>query len=115
MRRLLLLMLRGYRFALSPLLGNQCRFAPTCSQYAIDAIERFGAWRGGLLAARRILRCHPWHAGGWDPVPAVADSRGAMPAPDVQVSTAGDHRVGGVGGVDGVDGVDRGDADAMRH
>jgi len=101
MRRLLLLLLRGYRFALSPWLGNQCRFAPTCSQYAIDAIERFGAWRGGLLAARRILRCHPWHAGGWDPVPA-AGSCGARQAtaPDVQRSGAVD---------------DRGDADAMRH
>jgi putative membrane protein insertion efficiency factor len=72
MRRLLLLLLRGYRYALSPLLGNQCRFAPTCSQYATEAIERFGAWRGSLLALRRILRCHPWHAGGWDPVPSVS-------------------------------------------
>ncbi|HYB51813.1 MAG TPA: membrane protein insertion efficiency factor YidD [Burkholderiaceae bacterium] len=69
MTRALLLALRAYRFALSPWLGNQCRFAPTCSQYAIEAIERHGPWRGCLLAARRLLRCHPWHAGGWDPVP----------------------------------------------
>ena len=69
MRRLLLACLRAYRYALSPLLGNQCRFAPTCSVYAIEAIERFGAARGAALALRRILRCHPWHAGGWDPVP----------------------------------------------
>jgi putative membrane protein insertion efficiency factor len=67
--RLMVLVLRGYRFALSPLIGNQCRFAPTCSHYAIDAIERFGAGRGSLLALRRVLRCHPWHPGGFDPVP----------------------------------------------
>jgi len=72
--RLLLLLLRAYRFALSPMLGNQCRFAPTCSQYAIEAIARFGAMRGSWLALRRVLRCHPWHAGGWDPVPAASDA-----------------------------------------
>ncbi len=69
MTRVLLACLRVYRFALSPLIGNQCRFAPTCSQYAMEAIERFGPFRGGWLALRRLLRCHPWHAGGWDPVP----------------------------------------------
>jgi len=67
--RILLFVVRAYQFALSPLLGNQCRFAPTCSQYAVEAIERFGPWRGALLALGRVLRCHPWHAGGWDPVP----------------------------------------------
>lgn len=71
MSRMLLLLLRAYRFALSPLLGGQCRFAPTCSQYAIESIERFGAVRGSLLALGRLLRCQPWHAGGWDPVPSV--------------------------------------------
>ncbi|HYA67024.1 MAG TPA: membrane protein insertion efficiency factor YidD [Burkholderiaceae bacterium] len=70
MTRVLLLVLRAYRFALSPLLGNQCRFVPTCSQYAMEAVERFGPGRGLLMAVRRVLRCHPWHAGGWDPVPA---------------------------------------------
>ncbi|SPE32985.1 conserved hypothetical protein [Burkholderiales bacterium] len=70
MTRILLLCLRAYRFALSPLLGNQCRFAPTCSQFAIEAIERFGPVRGSVLALGRLLRCNPWHAGGWDPVPA---------------------------------------------
>jgi putative membrane protein insertion efficiency factor len=69
MVRVLLGLLRAYRFALSPLLGNQCRFAPTCSQYAMEAIERFGALRGSMLAVGRLLRCHPWHAGGLDPVP----------------------------------------------
>ena len=71
MSRILLLLLRAYRFALSPLLGGQCRFAPTCSQYAMEAIERFGAARGCWLALGRLLRCHPWHAGGWDPVPSI--------------------------------------------
>lgn len=69
MTRALLFLLRAYRYVLSPWLGNQCRFAPTCSQYAIEAIERFGPWRGSWLAVRRLLRCHPWNAGGWDPVP----------------------------------------------
>ena len=72
MQYLLILFLRGYRYFLSPLVGNQCRFAPTCSVYALEAIERFGAWRGGALAARRLARCHPWNAGGWDPVPDAA-------------------------------------------
>ena len=71
MTRILLFVVRAYQFALSPLLGNQCRFAPTCSQYAVEAIERFGPWRGAMLALGRVLRCHPWHAGGWDPVPAL--------------------------------------------
>jgi putative membrane protein insertion efficiency factor len=71
MRRPLLLLLRAYRFALSPLVGNQCRFAPTCSQYAMDAIQAHGAARGTLLALRRVVKCHPWHAGGLDPVPPV--------------------------------------------
>lgn len=74
MKRVLLLCLRGYRFFLSPFIGNQCRFAPTCSVYAMEAIERFGAGRGGLLALRRLSRCHPWHAGGWDPVPDAAEA-----------------------------------------
>jgi len=72
MKHVLILALRAYRYLLSPWLGNQCRFAPTCSVYAMEAIERFGALRGGALALRRLGRCHPWHAGGWDPVPEAA-------------------------------------------
>jgi len=71
MRRLLLAGLRAYRFFLSPMLGNQCRFAPTCSCYAMEAIERHGAVRGSWLTLRRLGRCHPWNAGGWDPVPEL--------------------------------------------
>jgi putative membrane protein insertion efficiency factor len=65
--------LRAYKRWLSPLLGPRCRFVPTCSEYAIGAIQRFGAWRGGWLALRRISRCHPLHPGGHDPVPERPD------------------------------------------
>ena len=67
--RLLILCLRGYKRWLSPLLGPRCRFVPTCSEYAMTAIARFGALKGGWLALRRIGRCHPLHPGGHDPVP----------------------------------------------
>ena len=69
MARLLLLLLAGYRVALSPFLGRNCRFFPNCSEYATQAIGRHGAARGAWLAIKRIGRCHPWHAGGFDPVP----------------------------------------------
>jgi len=67
--RLLVLLLRGYRRWMSPLLGARCRFHPTCSQYAIEAIELHGAARGSWLALRRVARCHPGCEGGIDPVP----------------------------------------------
>jgi putative membrane protein insertion efficiency factor len=70
MKRLLIGLIRGYRAFISPLFPPVCRFQPTCSSYAIQAIERFGPWRGSWLAIRRILRCHPFHAGGYDPVPS---------------------------------------------
>jgi putative membrane protein insertion efficiency factor len=69
MKPLLIAALRGYRLLLSPWWGGQCRFSPTCSAFAIEAIERHGAARGGWLAARRLCRCHPWREGGFDPVP----------------------------------------------
>ena len=69
MARMLVALIRAYRYVLSPWWGNQCRFTPTCSEYAIEAIRRHGAWAGSGLALRRISRCHPWHAGGFDPVP----------------------------------------------
>lgn len=61
--------LRVYRYAISPLLGRNCRFVPSCSEYAIEALRRHGVLRGLRLAARRVGRCHPWHPGGYDPVP----------------------------------------------
>ena len=69
MKRLLLLLVQFYRSCISPLLPPSCRYYPTCSAYAMEAIERYGARRGGWLALRRILRCHPFHRGGYDPVP----------------------------------------------
>jgi len=66
---LLIGLIRVYQWTLSPLLGPRCRYTPTCSAYAAAALRRFGPWRGGWLAARRILRCHPWGATGYDPVP----------------------------------------------
>lgn len=69
MAQALIFLIRVYQRLLSPLLGPRCRFHPSCSQYAAEAIERFGPWRGGLLALRRLSRCHPLHPGGIDPVP----------------------------------------------
>ena len=66
---LLVALIRAYRYTLSPLLGNHCRFYPSCSAYALEAIKLHGPIRGSYLAARRLLRCHPWHEGGIDPVP----------------------------------------------
>jgi hypothetical protein len=69
MKAILIGLLRIYQYALSPLLGRSCRFYPSCSEYAIEALGRHGALKGSYLAARRVLRCHPWHPGGFDPVP----------------------------------------------
>ena len=68
-RRVLIGIVRLYQIFLSPLLGSNCRFRPSCSQYAIEALNKHGAFRGSYLAVRRILRCQPFHAGGYDPVP----------------------------------------------
>lgn len=65
----LVLLARGYRSFVSPVLPRTCRFHPSCSRYAIEAVRTHGAIRGAWLAARRILRCHPWNGGGFDPVP----------------------------------------------
>ena len=64
-----LLIIRAYQALISPLFPSCCRFAPTCSQYAVEALSRHGVWRGLGLTLRRLARCHPWHSGGWDPVP----------------------------------------------
>ena len=67
--RALLLMIRGYQRGISPFLPPACRYTPTCSEYAAEAIRRHGSSRGSWLAARRLLRCHPWGGSGYDPVP----------------------------------------------
>jgi putative membrane protein insertion efficiency factor len=66
----LIALVRGYQWLLRPLLPPSCRFVPSCSDYAVEALARHGALAGGLLGLRRIARCHPWHPGGFDPVPA---------------------------------------------
>ncbi len=68
-KRALLWLIRFYRAAISPHFPSCCRYTPTCSQYALEAVQKYGALKGGYLALRRILRCHPFHAGGYDPVP----------------------------------------------
>jgi putative membrane protein insertion efficiency factor len=69
MRSFLILLVRAYQLFLGPLLPSACRYHPTCSAYAVEALERHGTWRGLILAIRRIGRCHPFRAGGYDPVP----------------------------------------------
>ncbi|NCC50435.1 MAG: membrane protein insertion efficiency factor YidD [Spartobacteria bacterium] len=73
MRRLLIVCIKGYQRVVAPWLGNCCRFHPSCSQYAIEAIARFGALKGCWLAGKRLLKCHPLHPGGYDPLPEKKD------------------------------------------
>lgn len=68
MKKILLWLIKGYRLFISPLFPGKCRFYPTCSQYAYDAIERYGALKGSWMALKRILKCNPFHPGGYDPV-----------------------------------------------
>ncbi len=70
MKYLLIALLKGYQFAISPLYGQVCRYHPTCSAYALEAVTVHGSIKGSWLAVRRIGRCHPWAAGGYDPVPS---------------------------------------------
>ena len=67
--RLMLLLIRFYQYAISPMLPPRCRYTPTCSQYAVDAVSKHGAFKGGWLALKRIARCHPFGGSGHDPVP----------------------------------------------
>lgn len=71
---------RAYQLLVSPVLGPSCRYLPTCSDYAIEAVERHGPWRGTMLALSRVCRCHPWGGDGFDPVPPVAPPAGPAPA-----------------------------------
>ena len=71
-RLVITMMIRGYQLFVAPILPPSCRFYPSCSHYAAEAIERHGVRRGSILALRRLLRCHPWGGSGYDPVPAVS-------------------------------------------
>lgn len=80
LQRVVVAVIRAYQWVLRPLLPPTCRFHPTCSDYALDAVRQHGAFRGAFLALRRILRCHPWHPGGYDPVlPGSAAAASARP------------------------------------
>ena len=72
MRALIRFLIRAYQLTISPLLGARCRFYPSCSHYALEAIERHGLWRGSWLTVRRVARCHPLCDGGYDPVPTLS-------------------------------------------
>jgi putative membrane protein insertion efficiency factor len=72
----LVLLVRGYQLLISPMLGPHCRFQPTCSQYAVEALRTHGALKGAWLALRRLGRCHPLHTGGYDPVPPSRSHKG---------------------------------------
>jgi putative membrane protein insertion efficiency factor len=81
MKHLLIGLIRAWRFAISPLYGQVCRYHPTCSAYALEAVTQHGAVRGTWLSLRRIARCHPWAAGGYDPVPSRATSAAEPSSP----------------------------------
>ncbi|MBL0175024.1 MAG: membrane protein insertion efficiency factor YidD [Ignavibacteria bacterium] len=69
MKNIIMLFIKGYQVAISPLFPPSCRFFPTCSAYSLEAVKKYGAFKGSYLGIRRILRCHPFHPGGFDPVP----------------------------------------------
>lgn len=80
MQKVLISVVQAYRWFLSPWLGSACRFTPTCSAYALEALQLHGAGRGSYLAARRLARCHPWCIGGHDPVPKTTSTKAAKRA-----------------------------------
>jgi uncharacterized protein len=95
MRYIATILIRIYQWTVSPLLGPSCRYYPSCSHYGLEAINRFGVLRGGWLTLKRIGRCHPWHPGGFDPVPPLGGSsvgtRGApLSGPSICKHTAHD-------------------------
>ena len=89
MRHFIRFLIRGYQLGISPLLGAHCRFHPSCSQYALEAVSTHGSLRGGWLVLRRLARCHPFNAGGYDPVPSDPNSNLSSNA--AQARHAHDH------------------------
>ena len=90
MKYVLIGLLKAYRFAISPLYGQVCRYHPTCSAYALEAVQTHGAVRGTWLAMRRVARCHPWAAGGFDPVPPHKNRRSSTPPSSLATPTTGE-------------------------
>lgn len=90
MKYVLIGLLKAYRFAISPLYGQVCRYHPTCSAYALEAVQTHGAVRGTWLAMRRVARCHPWAAGGLDPVPPPKNRRSSTPTSSLATPTTGE-------------------------
>jgi uncharacterized protein len=82
-KKAVLCVLRGYKWAISPLFPPACRYVPTCSEYAAEAVERYGALRGSVMALLRLLRCHPFAKGGYDPVLRHESEQNLEPAPDL--------------------------------
>jgi putative membrane protein insertion efficiency factor len=91
-KHVLIVLLKGYRLFISPLYGQVCRYHPSCSAYALEAVTRHGSLRGCWLAVRRLARCHPWAAGGYDPVP---DTRERRPAAASERRRPARHQTGG--------------------
>jgi len=90
MKYVLIGLLKAYRFAISPLYGQVCRYHPTCSAYALEAVQAHGALRGTWLAMRRVARCHPWAAGGLDPVPPPKNRRSSTAPSSMATPTTGE-------------------------
>jgi putative membrane protein insertion efficiency factor len=90
MKYVLIGLLKAYRFAISPLYGQVCRYHPTCSAYALEAVQTHGAARGTWLAVRRVARCHPWAAGGLDPVPPPKNRSSSTPPASLATPTTGE-------------------------
>lgn len=84
-------LIRFYQIALSPVFGQHCRYTPTCSTYAIEAIEKYGAFKGAWLAAKRLVSCNPWHEGGYDPVPGT-DSEQAKSSENTKECQKHNHK-----------------------
>ncbi|HEB55098.1 MAG TPA: membrane protein insertion efficiency factor YidD [Gammaproteobacteria bacterium] len=85
MRKIVIVFIRAYQYLLSPFMAPSCRYTPTCSEYAIESFQRFGFFRGLVLSVRRIFSCHPWHHGGYDPVPESFSLKpGYEHGPDLQ-------------------------------